>query len=138
MAASTFSGPLRVGNASAAGVVHAVMAIPLPVTAVPDTDLTIQMPPGVASLLRITVYTTTAYTGNTVTAQVGTTVGGTDIVAAVSIKAAATVACTLVAANLGVAMALPSGSVLYVRISQTTETAVGAATMVVEFIPGAP
>ena len=136
MATSTFSGPVRVGNASAAAVLLATTTLSLVPTAAADTDLTLQMPAGIAGVIRITSFTTTAYT---VTVQVGTTSGGVDVVAAVSIKAAGTVAHTLVAAGLGVDLALPSSSILYVRIVQTaTVTAVGAGTMVVEFIPGAP
>jgi len=139
MATTTFSGPVRVGNASAAAVLLATTTLSLAPTAAANTDLTLQMPAGIAGVIRITSFTTTAYTGNTVTVQVGTTSGGVDVVAAASIKAAGTVAHTLVAAGLGVDLALPSSSILYVRIVQTaTVTAVGAGTMVVEFIPGAP
>lgn len=139
MATTTFSGPVRVGSATAAAVLLATMTLSLVPTAAASTDLTIQMPPGIAGVLRITSYTTVAYTGTAASVQVGTTLGGSQVVASASIAANATVAHTLVAAGLAVDLALPSSSILYVRITQTTTpTNVGAGLMVVEFIPGAP
>lgn len=134
MAVTTFSGPLRVGNSDTApGTVSAVRVLPITVTATPNTDLTIAMPTGYM-LQRIVTYTTTAFTGATVTAQVGTAAGGAQVVAAANIKAAGTVAHALVAGFLGTAMNM-TATTLYVRVVQTTETAVGAATMVFEYVP---
>lgn len=104
----------------------------LPVTAVANTDLTIPVPAG--HILRISQRTTTAYTGATVTVQVGTTVGGAEIVAAVDIKGKAVRQLTLVDANNDTFTPFAGGTV-YVRIVQTTPTAVGAGQLIIEFVP---
>lgn len=131
MANTTFSGPIRVGNAdTVVGVVPVARTLSLVPTASANTDLTLAMPAGYG-LLRITFYTTTAYTGTTVTAQVGTTAGGTDVVAAVSVKAAGVVSATIAIAN----PTSMTASTLFVRIAQTGATAVGAGQMVVEYLP---
>lgn len=131
MGASTFSGPLRVGNAdTVVGTVPVARTLALTPTAAANTDLTLAMPAGYG-LLRITFYTTTAYTGSTVTAQVGTAAGGTQVVAATNIKAAGVVSAVIAIAN-PLAM---TDQTLFVRIVQTGATAVGAGTMVVEYLP---
>jgi hypothetical protein len=127
---------LRVIAASASAVSVAPQvaqlsrSLDIAVTATANTDLTIpNVPPCV--IRNVSTITTTAFTGNTVTAQVGTAAGGVQIVAAVSVKSAGIVNHTVVAAG-----AVFAGGTLHVRIVQTaTETAVGAATMVVDFIP---
>lgn len=131
MANTTFSGPLRVGNSdTVVGVVSVARSLSLVPTAAANTDLTLAMPAGYG-LLRITFYTTTAYTGTTITAQVGTTSGGSDVVAAVSIKAAGVVSATIAIAN----PTSMTASTLFVRLAQTGATAVGAGQMVVEYLP---
>lgn len=130
MANTTFSGPLRIGNAdTVVGVVPAARTLSLVPTAAASTDLTLAMPAGYG-LLRITFYTTTAYTGTTVTAQVGTASGGSQVVAAVSIKAAG-----VVSATIAIADPTLMTQTLFVRIAQTGQTAVGAGQMVVEYLP---
>lgn len=106
----------------------------MPVTAVANTEFTVTVPAG--RVLRITQRTTTAYTGATATVQVGTTLGGADVVAAADITGIATRSLTLV--NASVAAYSPfAGGTLFVRIAQTTPTAVGAGHMVFEFEPSA-
>ena len=101
-------------------------------TAAANTDLTIPIPAG--HVLRILQRTTTAYTGATATVQVGTTAGGAEVVAAADIKAVASRALTLVDANTASFTPL-AASTLYVRIAQTTPTAVGAGLLIIEFLP---
>lgn len=133
MATTTFSGPLRVGSAAAntAWPVIAAASIALTPTAAASTEFTVVVPK--CRILRVTTGTDTAFTGATVTAQVGTTLGGAQIVAAVDVKPAATVNHTLVAATLDDTLA--EGTTLYVRLAQTTPTAVGDAVMTIEFVP---
>ena len=131
MANTTFSGPLRVGQAdTVVGVVPVARTLSLVPTAAANTDLTLAMPAGYG-LLRITFYTTTAYTGTTITAQVGTTAGGSEVVAAVSIKSAGVVSATIAIAN----PTSMTAANLFVRLAQTGATAVGAGQMVVEYLP---
>lgn len=133
MATTTFSGPLRVGSAAAstAWPLVAAASIILTPTAVANTDFSVVVPK--CRLLRVTTGTDTAYTGATVTAQVGTTLGGAEVVAAVSVKAAGTVSHTVVATAQDDTIA--EGTTLYVRLAQTTPTAVGDAVMTIEFVP---
>ena len=102
-------------------------AISLPVTAVASTEFTMALPP--CTILRATTRTTTAYTGATATIQLGSTLGGVDIVAAVSIVSAGVVAHTVVAGAAKFA-----GGTVFVRIAQTTPTAVGAGVLAVEYV----
>jgi hypothetical protein len=85
-------------------------------------------------VLRILQRTTTAYTGATATVQVGVTAGGAELVAAADIKAVASRSLTLVDANTASFTPLPAGTV-YVRIVQTTPTAVGAGLLILELAP---
>lgn len=110
-------------------------SINLPVTAATNTDFSTSVPAG-TSIVRLTVYTTTAYGASTdAKIQLGSTLGGVDYVAAVTIKALGIHALTLVAAGLANLMNMPSGSPnLFARIVQTgTLSATGAATLVVEY-----
>jgi hypothetical protein len=124
---------LRVLAASATAVTVTApsiqsQAIPMPVTAVANTEFTLTLPP--CTIVRAQTVTTTAYTGNTVTAQLGTTLGGVDIVAATTIKAAGIFAHTVVAAGAKFA-----GGTVFVRVAQTaTLTAVGLGTLSVEYV----
>lgn len=102
-------------------------ALSLPVTAVASTEFTLLLPP--CTIIRATTRTTTAYTGATATIQLGTTLGGVEIVAAVSIVTAGVVAHTVVAAAAKFA-----GGTVFVRIAQTTPTAVGAGVLAVEYV----
>lgn len=133
MANTTFSGPIRVGNAdTVVGVVPVARTLSLVPTASANTDLTLAMPAGYG-LLRITFYTTTAYGGSTtVTAQVGTTSGGVDVVAARDIKPAGVASGTIAIAN----PTNMTATTLFVRIVQGgTPSATGAGQMVVEYLP---
>lgn len=93
-----------------------------------NTDFTLAIPTGI-TVLRATTITTTAYTGTTVTLQLGSTAGGTELVAAVSVKAAGTVAHTLVAPVVG----FGTGT-LFARLVQTGATNVGAGVCVIEYL----
>lgn len=133
MAQTTFSGPVRVGkgdNTSAWPLVAAA-TVTLTPTAAASTEFTVVLPK--CRIQRITTQTSTAFTGATVTAQVGTALGGAQIVAAVTVLAAGTVNHTLVAAAQ--AATLAADTTLFIRLAQTTPTAVGAGTMTIEFIP---
>jgi hypothetical protein len=132
MATSTFSGPLRIGNSdTVVGVVPAARTLSLVPTANINTDLTLAMPAQYGTL-RITFYTTTAYTGATVNVQVGTTSGGSEVVGATNIKSAGVVSGTIAIAN----PTSMTATTLFVRIVQTaTVTAVGAGQMVIEYLP---
>lgn len=157
MGTSTFSGPIQAGTVRQgqySNVEPVVLAavLPIAVTAVLTTDFVIYAPAN-SSVLNMTTYTGTAFTGATVNISVGSTVGGVEYVAAVSVKAAGIVAHTLVTGVLGNKATAGSGLMntaaesaattaagapttpLYVRITQTaTATAVGAATLVVQYV----
>lgn len=112
-------------------------SLALAVTAVTNTDLTMSIPNG-AILTGIIFYTTTAFTGNTgsVTAAVGSASAGAQFVAAVRIDAIGVINATLVnaaaASYLNMSGTYPN---LFVRIAQAaSSTAVGAGTMVVQYI----
>lgn len=132
MGTATFSGPLRVGqNDGVNGIVPAVRTINIAATAVANTDFTIAMPPGY-QLLRITVYNTTTYTGATVTLSVGTAAGGAQIVNAHNILPAGVHTTTIVSSFNPTNV---TSQTLFLRIAQTTPTAVGASVVVFEYIP---
>jgi hypothetical protein len=118
-----------------AGKVQSVVRLALPVTAVANTDFTLSIPPG-ATIAALTVYTTTAYTASTdAQVSIGNAAGGAQYVAAVSVKAIGVYGLTFVGTAAAAFLAAPAGSPnLFVRIAQTgTATAVGAATLVVEY-----
>ena len=102
-------------------------AINLPVTAVASTEFTLALPP--CTIVRAQAVTTTAYTGATVTAQLGTTLGGVEIVAAATIKAAGIASFTIVAAGAKFA-----GGTVFLRVAQTTPTAVGLGVLSIEYV----
>lgn len=104
------------------------------VTAVANTDFSLSLPPG-AAILSANFYTTTAFTGTTVTIQLGSTLGGVDYVAATNIKPAGVVALALsttAPASIGnLSATLPN---VFARIVQTGPTAVGAGSLVIEYV----
>jgi hypothetical protein len=102
------------------------------VTAVANTDFSLSLPPG-AQVLSSKVFTTTAFTGTTVTAQLGSTLGASDIVPATNIKAAGYVTLAIAANAPAAIAALGAVPNVFARIVQTGATAVGAATLVIEF-----
>lgn len=130
------SGGIVDGVSGIAGKAVLSVRIPLAVTAVANTDIAaISLPPG-ASLVRATVYTTTAFLAATdAKIELGSSAGDNSYVALTSIKALGVVALTLVAAAaaaLGTLGAVPN---LYARIVQTgTASATGAATLVLEYV----
>jgi hypothetical protein len=103
------------------------------VTAVANTDFSLSLPPG-AQVLSSKVFTTTAFTGTTVTAQLGSTLGASDIVPATNIKAAGYVTLAIAANAPAAIAALGAAPNVFARIVQTGATAVGAATLVIEFV----
>ena len=114
-----------------AGKAQLASRTPITVTAVANTDFPISLPPG-ATILSANFYTSVAFTGTTVTAQLGSTLGASDIVAPVSVKTAGYVLFTLVATALIGALG-PAPNV-FCRIVQTGPTAVGAGTLVIEYV----
>jgi hypothetical protein len=103
------------------------------VTAVANTDYTMSLPTG-ATILGITVYTTTAFLAATdAKFQAGNAAGDASYVAGTSIKAAGVVAMVLAGAAQG---AMPAGTPnLFMRIVQTgAASAVGAATIIVDYL----
>ena len=161
MGTSTFSGPIQTGTVRQgaydnAWSVECNAILPITVTAAATTDLgPIYIPAG-STITNITCFTGTAFGAVTdAKVSVGSTVGGQEYVAQVSVKANATVACTLVVGALGNYATAGSGLMntatdttvsplagapttpLYVRITQTgTASATGAATLVVKYIQG--
>lgn len=132
MGTTTFSGPLRVGDPDGAvGVATVTRSINISATAVANTDFTIPMPAGYR-LLRITNYNSTTYTGATVTLSVGTAAGGTQIINAHNILPAGVHTMAFVAAFNPTNV---TNTTLFLRIAQTTPTAVGASTVVFEYVP---
>lgn len=130
----TNTGNLKLG--SQGGKVSASQQIALAVTAVTNTDLTATLPAG-ATIVSMTVYTTTAFTAVTdAMISIGNVAAGAQYVAAVSIKALGVYDLTLVAAAAAALASFPSGSPnLFIRIAQSGgSTAVGAATLVVNYI----
>lgn len=115
------------------GLMDYVQKVSLPVTAVANTDIAPISVPAGKSLVRATVYTTTAYTGTTVTIQIGSSAGDASYVAAATIKALGVYSLTLVAAAAAALASLPAAPNLFVRVVQTGPTAVGAATLVLEY-----
>lgn len=134
MGFTTFSGPLRVGEADGAvGVVLVTRRLGLFVNAVTNTDFTIQMPSRY-HLVRATNYNTATYTGGgQIHLSVGTTAGGGDIVLNHDVKAGGVHDLPFVTAFNPTNM---SNTILYVRVAQTTSpTAVGSSILVFEYIP---
>lgn len=158
MGTSTFSGPLVAGTVRQGAYVNAnavqlAEIVPISVTAALTTDIGPVYIPANSTVIGMTTFTGTAFTGNTVTISIGSTLGGAEYVAATTIKAAGTFAHTLVSGALGNAATAGSGLMntasdttisplagapttpIYVRITQTaTVTAVGAATLVIQYV----
>ena len=158
MGTSTFSGPLQSGTVRQGQYrntepVQLAAVQPISVGADLTTDIGPIYLPANSTVIGMTTFTGTAFTGATVTISIGSTLGGAEYVAATTIKAAGTFAHTLVAGALGNAATAGSGLMntpanstisglagapttpIYVRITQTaTATAVGAATLVVQYI----
>lgn len=158
MGTSTFSGPLvagtvRQGAYTNTSPVQLAEIVPISVAAALTTDIGPVYIPANSTVIGMTTFTGTAFTGATVTISVGSTLGGAEYVAATTIKAAGTFAHTLVAGALGNAATAGSGLMntaadatvsglagvpttpIYVRITQTaTTTAVGAATLVIQYV----
>jgi len=158
MSTSTFSGPLQAGTVrqgqySNVEPVKLASALNIQAVAALTTDYgPIYIPAG-STVVAMTTYTGTAFTGGSANITVGSTVGGGEYVASTTVKANATFAHTLVVTALGSFGTAGSGLMntpadatvsalagapttpLYVRITQTaTTTAVGTATLVVQFI----
>lgn len=133
MATSTFRGPLQQGLPSLIGGVPAWRSLDLVPLAAANTDLTLAMPR--CRILRFLVMTRTAFTGATVALSLGTAAGGAQLVSAADIKAQGLInALTAVAAGVPTLYDFTGGT-LYARLAQGTPTAVGLATLFVEYLP---
>jgi hypothetical protein len=114
--------------------VRVTTTLSLPVTATANTDYAaITLPPGAINLSYRT-FTTTAYTAGTdAKISIGSTAGGVDYVAATTIAAIGVKSHTPVDAAAAVHLA-PGALTLFVRVTQSgTATAVGAATLCIDY-----
>lgn len=158
MGTSTFSGPLQAGTVRQGayaniGAVQLAETLSIQAVAALTTDYGPIYLPANSTVISMTTFTGTAFTGATATISIGSTLGGAEYVAATTVKAAGTFAHTLVAGALGDKATAGSGLMntpanstisdlagapttpIYVRITQTaTTTAVGTATLVVQYI----
>lgn len=146
MANTQFSGPVysnngfRIGSYASDVVASPVASVvgnqtqALSVTAVANTDTTMSIPAG-ARIIKLTVYTTTAFGAATdATIALGNAAAGAQYVAATSIKAGGVVTLTPAATTAAASGLLSFPGTLYIRIAQTgTASATGAATLVVEY-----
>jgi hypothetical protein len=110
------------------------ISVPLPVTAVANTDFIIPLPQNAQNVTFRTV-TTTAYGAATdATLQIGKTAAGAEYVAAVTIKAVGVVNHTLVTTNLADLNAFPAATTLTARIVQSgAASATGTAVLYVTY-----
>lgn len=113
----------------ARSIVTSVVLSTITPTANASTDSTVALPVGYR-LLRATVQTNVAFTGATVTLQIGSAAGGAQYVAATDIKAVGNYQLVLTTAAMAAINA--AGGVVYVRLAQTTPTAVGSARLIIE------
>jgi len=158
MGTSTFSGPLQAGTVrqgayTNTGLVQLAETLPIQAVAALTTDYGPLYIPANSTVIGMTTFTGTAFTGATAAITVGSTLGGAEYVASTTVKAAGTFAHTLVSGALGSIGTAGSGLMstasnstisglagapttpIYVRITQTaTTTAVGTATFVVQYI----
>lgn len=158
MGTSTFSGPIQSGTVrqgaySNIGAVQLAETLSIQAVAALTTDYGPIYLPANSTVIAMTTFTGTAFTGATAAITIGSTVGGAEYVASTTVKAAGTFAHTLVAGALGDKATAGSGLMntaanstvsglagapttpVYVRITQTaTTTAVGTATLVVQYV----
>lgn len=158
MGTSTFSGPIQSGTVrqgaySNIGAVQLAETLSIQAVAALTTDYGPIYLPANSTVIAMTTFTGTAFTGATAAITIGSTVGGAEYVASTTVKAAGTFAHTLVAGALGDKATAGSGLMntaanstvsglagapttpIYVRITQTaTTTAVGTATLVVQYV----
>ena len=130
------SGGIADDKSGIAGKSVLSLHVPLSVTATANTDIApISLPPG-ATLVRATVYTTTAFLAATdAKIEIGSSAGDASYVAQTSIKALGMASLTLVNAAAATLASLGATPNLYVRIVQTgTASATGAATLVLEYV----
>jgi hypothetical protein len=114
--------------------IRCAQELSLPVTATANTDYAaIALPAGAHNITYRTI-TTTAYTASTdAKISIGSTAGGVDYVAATTILAVGVKSHTPVDAAAAVHLA-PGALTLFVRVTQTgTPTAVGAATLIIDY-----
>lgn len=127
--------------------VQGARVVTVQATAVATQDIAIPLPLGLsgagARVISITAFQNTAPTGATDTMSFGSTVGGVDIAAAQDVKTSANAAINLavggsrplVVANFASIVASQAGgSVVNLRLTQTTPTAVGNWTVVIEYV----
>lgn len=116
------------------GFNRCAVELSLPVTAVANTDYAAVVLPAAARNITYRTITTTAYTAGTdAKISIGSTAGGVDYVAATTILAVGVKSHTPVDAAAAVHLA-PGALTFFVRVTQTgTPTAVGAATLIIDY-----
>lgn len=114
--------------------IRASQELSLPVTAVANTDYAQVFLPAKARNITYRTITTTAYTAVTdAQISIGSTAGGVDYVAATTIKAIGVKSHTPVDAAAAVHLG-PGALGFFVRVTQSgTASAVGAATLIIEY-----
>lgn len=121
--------------------VQGARLVTIQATAVASQDFPIALPLG-ARVIAVTVLQNVAPTGVTPAMQIGTTVGGSDIVPSTAVTATQNVvplalnaARPLVVVNFASIVASSAGgSVISLRYTQTTPTAVGTFTVFIEYV----
>lgn len=143
----TGSGRLT-GSASGTGApvagdpVQITALVSVQAVAAATNDQAVALPLG-ARIISVAVLQNVVPTGATDTLQIGTTVGGSDIAAAQDVKTnlktvlqnALNSARPLLVANFASVVASSAGgSIINIRVNQTTPTAVGQWTVVIEYV----
>lgn len=122
--------------------VNAVRLVTVQATAVATQDVAVPLPLG-ARIVAVTALQLVAPTGATATIALGSTVGGTDIAAASDVKTSANAAVNLavggarpllVANFASIVASSAGGSVVNLRLTQTTPTAIGTWLVTVEWL----
>lgn len=92
------------------------------------TEFTLTLP--TCTIIRAVTVTSTLFTGATATIQAGTTLGGAQNIAAVSIVSLGAVAHTIVTSGNRF-----TAGTMFIRLAQTTPTAVGGAMFAIDYVP---
>ena len=131
------AGGLYDAHSGIAGSTVVAQRLAMTVTAVATTDFPAMSIPKGATLLRAFVYTGTAFTAGTdCKISIGTSAGDQSYVAQASVAAIGIVELTLVNAAAATLLAAITAPQFFVRLTQSgTATAVGAATLVLEYAP---
>ena len=134
--------PSGTGNPVAGDPLQASAIVTIQAVASATADTAIALPLG-ARVLAVTALQNVAPTGATATMAIGTTVGGVDIVPAIDVKTAVqtvmplalNAARPLLVANFASVVASSAGgSIINVRVTQGTPTAVGSWLLFIEYV----